>query len=100
MQHSIIEQSISERLSKDSRRSQSVIGNEILVRTLNMDEWAATRMESLLWEEKLDRIKVFSLVPSNGLDSIAENTLIHTLETVCYGGVCRVAKAADCKSVT
>jgi hypothetical protein len=57
VQHSIIEQSISERLSKDSRRSQSVIGNEILVRTLNMDEWAATRMESLLWEEKLDRIK-------------------------------------------
>ena len=41
-------------------------------------ERAATRMESLLWEEKLDRIKVFSLVPSNGLDSIAESTLIHT----------------------
>ena len=36
------------------------IGNEILTRTLNMGKWAATRMDSLLWEEKLDRIKAFS----------------------------------------
>ena len=37
------------------------IGNEILTRTLNMGKWAATRMDSLLWEEKLDRIKAFSI---------------------------------------
>jgi hypothetical protein len=29
---------------------QSVIGNEILACTLNMGKWAATRMESLLWD--------------------------------------------------
>jgi len=25
-----------------------------------MGKWAATRMESLVWEEKLDRIKAYS----------------------------------------
>ena len=34
-------------------------GNEVPVCTLNMDERAATRMESLVWEEKLVRIKAF-----------------------------------------
>ena len=44
-----------------------------------MGKWAATRMESLVWEEKLVRIKVLLLDPSDGLDSVAKSTLIHTL---------------------
>jgi hypothetical protein len=67
-------------------------------------------MESLVWDEKLDRIKAYyrdgcahSTVLVKALlvcfNTHIELTWTEMSQTVCFGGVAEGLKAADCKSV-
>jgi hypothetical protein len=53
-------------------------------------------MESLVWEEKLVRIKT-DCVPVEVFQSI-QSVLIHTFLRVCFGVVGKLVSPVDCKS--
>jgi hypothetical protein len=58
-----------------------------------MGKWAATRMESLVWEEKVDRIKVFFIHPTTVSKRIAvEHFNTHIRKSV-FNGVCSLLPA-------